>query len=662
LYIKNIEIENYRNFNNFRMEFHDGLNVIVGANNCGKTGLLKAIHLISCPEDICADDFNKNNIKQNYASKYKEAPPEITIKYLIEHDISEDNTEDESITKLLSFIGMDKINESKSASSDSIQYTITACVKMRYSLNAKEVGRYLEEAKKITKFDEYYDMLKFFVKHYSWHYTNGMSEFEIDKKEATNIFKVDFIEAERNSGTVYKETKGEIDRFLKADENVASIQQFQQDLSSEMKKLIKQVLANIQSLIDNERNAIGLEKGNVAIAQDIRSTISISDSYVIDVKDTKSGYTVPLSHNGLGYNNLINMYMLIRLTEIKKGRDFRILCLEEPESHLHPAMQYKLFKFLKNLDETNDLNQQIFVTTHSSNITAVAGLDNMFMMDYKRQDDNEDCVQQSLQIQFRDNENSKKHMMKFLDVTRSDMLFADKVILVEGIAEKLLLPKFMEKLRYSYEDEHISIVEIGGKHFSHFINVFAHNAVEKKVLCVTDKDFKWFQSEKIEPISNYAKFVPSHIETINKCFIDVTNIHIVSQKQLGRTFEDELFMSNIDNDYVLIKLLQIALPDSMKDFIGENGTNFYKWWNNLKKVNQKSREKILPILNRYICACKCYIKDANTYKKLFFAELFLTYAKNKKGDVALSLLVEENLMNEIIVPDYIKEGIEWLSK
>jgi predicted ATP-dependent endonuclease of OLD family len=644
------------------MEFHDGLNVIVGANNCGKTGLLKAIHLISCPEDICADDFNKNNIKQNYASKYKEAPPEITIKYLIEHDISEDNTEDESITKLLSFIGMDKINESKSASSDSIQYTITACVKMRYSLNAKEVGRYLEEAKKITKFDEYYDMLKFFVKHYSWHYTNGMSEFEIDKKEATNIFKVDFIEAERNSGTVYKETKGEIDRFLKADENVASIQQFQQDLSSEMKKLIKQVLANIQSLIDNERNAIGLEKGNVAIAQDIRSTISISDSYVIDVKDTKSGYTVPLSHNGLGYNNLINMYMLIRLTEIKKGRDFRILCLEEPESHLHPAMQYKLFKFLKNLDETNDLNQQIFVTTHSSNITAVAGLDNMFMMDYKRQDDNEDCVQQSLQIQFRDNENSKKHMMKFLDVTRSDMLFADKVILVEGIAEKLLLPKFMEKLRYSYEDEHISIVEIGGKHFSHFINVFAHNAVEKKVLCVTDKDFKWFQSEKIEPISNYAKFVPSHIETINKCFIDVTNIHIVSQKQLGRTFEDELFMSNIDNDYVLIKLLQIALPDSMKDFIGENGTNFYKWWNNLKKVNQKSREKILPILNRYICACKCYIKDANTYKKLFFAELFLTYAKNKKGDVALSLLVEENLMNEIIVPDYIKEGIEWLSK
>ena len=233
------------------------------------------------------------------------------------------------------------------------------------------------------------------------------------------------------------------------------------------------------------------------------------------MRDTKSGYTVPLSHNGLGYNNLINMYMLIRLTEIQKGKDFRILCLEEPESHLHPAMQYKLFKFLKNLDESHSLKQQIFVTTHSSNITAVAGLDNMFMIDYKRHDDEPDCVQQGLQIQFKDNENSKKHMIKFLDVTRSDMLFADKVILVEGIAEKLLLPKFMEKLRCSYEDEHISIVEIGGNHFSHFINVFAHNAVEKKVLCITDKDFKWFQSDKMEPISNYVTFVPSHIKEIN---------------------------------------------------------------------------------------------------------------------------------------------------
>ena len=143
-------------------------------------------------------------------------------------------------------------------------------------------------------------------------------------------------------------------------------------------------------------------------------------------------------------------------------------------------MQYKLFKFLRNLDEENKLNQQIFVTTHSSNISAVAGIDNMFMLDYCRSDDGSECCQQSLEEHFADKESAKKHLTKFLDVTRSDMLFADKVILVEGIAEKLLLPLFMEKCNCSYEDAHISIVEIGGKHFEHFIELFNGNAVNKR--------------------------------------------------------------------------------------------------------------------------------------------------------------------------------------
>ena len=100
--------------------------------------------------------------------------------------------------------------------------------------------------------------------------------------------------------------------------------------------------------------------------------------------------------------------MLIKLTEVQKGRDFKILCLEEPEAHLHPARQYKLFKYLKNLDKKNELNQQIFVTTHSSNISAVAGIDNMFMLSYERTGKYPDCRQQSLKEQFKDSEGKNR--------------------------------------------------------------------------------------------------------------------------------------------------------------------------------------------------------------------------------------------------------------
>ena len=53
------------------------------------------------------------------------------------------------------------------------------------------------------------------------------------------------------------------------------------------------------------------------------------------------------------------------------------------------------------------------------------------------------------------------------------------------------------------------------------------------------------------------------------------------------------------------------------------------------------------------------------YENLVFAELFLHYAENKKGDVALSLLTDKNLFNEneitkIVVPEYIQEGLKWL--
>ena len=66
MYIHCIKISNYRNFHEFTMKFHDGLNVIVGANNAGKTGLLSAINLLYEPSNISVEDFNKNDWKQVY--------------------------------------------------------------------------------------------------------------------------------------------------------------------------------------------------------------------------------------------------------------------------------------------------------------------------------------------------------------------------------------------------------------------------------------------------------------------------------------------------------------------------------------------------------------------------------------------------------------------
>ena len=677
MYINKIHIQNYRNFDNFTMEFHQGLNVIIGANNSGKTGLLYAIKLLKSPSDVSVDDFNKNNL-QKYQELYTEAAPSIVIEYNIRHRIYEDDTSDESIIKLLPFLGIKNFEENRQVNDGVAEYNLEAQIRATYALDVKFLSDYKKTvAAEAKDFDSYLIVLKRFVNsHYSWDYTNGVSDTKIEQKVATDVFDIRFIGAERTSDEVRKETKHEIEAFTKAAENAAEFDQFKHKVSEDLGTLLSPSITKLTTLFENEKNSIGLENGNVSISSTVKANISLSDAYITEVRDTKTGYTLPLQNNGLGYNNLINIYMLIKLSEIQKGKDFRILCLEEPEAHLHPAMQYKLFKYLKKLDEDNDLNQQIFVTTHSSNISAVAGIDNMFMLAYERDRESPDCRQQSLAEQFKDNDDqttvkaeAKAHLTKFLDVTRSDMLFADKIILVEGIAERLLMPLFMELCGCPYEDEHISIVEIGGKHFGYFVELFNGNAVKKKVLCVTDNDFKWIDFDgdgKLRSYADYEAHEPAHIADLEKRF-PIDNFHISTQKAGGKTFEDEFFVTNLQNKDIATIMFKKAISNTMSDFLDAYGLDIAKWEANFTEIDGRSSKIIRKYLDAYRERADSAPEKNDEYANIIFAQLFLHYIKNKKGDFALDVLTDKELVNEdgssrIVVPKYIEEGLQWLLK
>ena len=230
MYINKIHIQNYRNFNDFKMDFHKGLNVIIGSNNSGKTGLLYAINLLNSPSSVSVDDFNKNNLLK-YAELYAENPPEIIIEYYISHRIAEDDTSDESIIRLLPFLGIKEFEENRTEKDGKVEYNIAAEIKAVYSLDIKYLDDYKKEFKTVNNFKEYFAMLKRFVeKHYSWSYTNGITDTKAEQKSATGVFEIQLIEAERTSEEVRKETKKEIETFAKSSEHAAELDALRADV------------------------------------------------------------------------------------------------------------------------------------------------------------------------------------------------------------------------------------------------------------------------------------------------------------------------------------------------------------------------------------------------------------------------------------------------
>ena len=110
-----------------------------------------------------------------------------------------------------------------------------------------------------------------------------------------------------------------------------------------------------------------------------------------------------------------------------------------------------------------------------------------------------------------------------------------------------------------------------------------------------------------------------------------------------------------------------VLPESLDVFFDKYGLCLADWKANQNDIDGRSRKVIKKYLDAYQNReDKSDVKDRD-YENIVFAELFLHYAENRKGDIALQILTDNGTTAEsgktrIAVPEYIKEGLEWLMK
>lgn len=204
-----------------------------------------------------------------------------------------------------------------------------------------------------------------------------------------------------------------------------------------------------------------------------------------------------LDQNGMGYNNLIYMGTILGdLKQRKKNEAFtyNALLVEEPEAHLHPQLQNLVFGFLKGLATTDEQRSndrfpvQVFVTSHSPTLTSRADLDCLIVLHRNSEGRVVPTAIRDCPLEPSD----KNDLRRYLDVTRSQLFFAEGVILTEGISEALLLPVFARRVSRRLDENAAELVNVAGVAFRPFARLFnsSENARRLDIPCaiLTDDD------------------------------------------------------------------------------------------------------------------------------------------------------------------------------
>lgn len=711
MYISQINIKNYRNFKSVPINFQEGINVIIGHNNSGKTNLLRALDLVVgdvFSKKLSIEDFHRPFDTTTYfktdagGELIEKQPPSIMVSIIIKQ--SEGDGEKAPI-------------DSNTVYHWKIKVTRPYEAKLTYKFflpDGEDSRKYEEEVKnlitqgKTSEYDYWQLMKKEFVRKYIYRIYGGDETSEnLADRQHINRFGFQFVNAIRDverelfsgQNTLLKDVLSFfLDHKLRKDPRKTTAEKIQEKDATTQEFYTKssELLTHLKGRIDSEpmleyATNIGASLGgDEPTFEGGISEVNLFSALRLMIKK-QAGFDIPATHNGLGYNNLIYISILLSkmqmsmedYTSIDDQKVFPMLAIEEPEAHLHPAMQFKLLKFLKeNLKGTNKKVRQIFVTSHSTHITSSVDLEEIICLNI----DENNVLQVAYPGKvFSDNDDDKKskaYVKRFLDATKSDMLFAKRVILVEGLAEQMLMDVFVKYVKgkdKSLADYHIAVVGVGGRYFDHFLRLFHYEnnssslkrfALNKNIAAAIDSDpskkvgsypKSCYPFEEVTTI-NELKEVSTIAANTNRIFHG-NNIKIgLDQSGKGKTLEYAMIIENPTcNQLVTSFMSNRSQLNTMMDSYSNNET--------LANIlgHLPASSKIKPLLES--CTKTGWIEEDK--KKAAIASRYLQSVKSK-GEHALAVyqILLNNLEKnpgdqghfEFKVPDYIKEVIQHVCK
>lgn len=537
--LESITVENYRQFEKAELTFDEGITILAGANNSGKTSLINLI------KNIFVDDKLNYNMSDIPAKNMREWVYPIFQKFF------RDRKTEENVEKDLLNVVIPK----EETDSTHLMKMTTVKIHVSYNPDMDDIKLFADCIMDLdeTKHDFYF-MYNFEIVHtqFAREIINNFSKIkhrfaEIEEKKSqyaettdeliinniqvkerylkqlivslyiqATIPNVYFCDEDYKNKCKFDETKKfrqlfnfcfiKASRPLDDDESDHSHM-----LSKQMIKMVKmdekwnelveslpdEVLKPIQekeidkairsTSLESLKDTIAtLEQTNGGKSGELMLDMQISEEDISDLLQRITtatydidGYYLGESSQGLGYSNMI--YIHLQLKEYEKNIDplkVNMFFLEEPESHMHPQMQQVFIKYLLDYYESK---LQGLITTHSNEMVRVAGISHLRVI---RHVGNFKSELYDLSILVKDLKKSEemedKELANFFDwffeIGYSEIVFADRAIFYEGDTERLYIRKVMTLEKYKkLKQQYVAFIQVGGAYAKNYEKLINRN-------------------------------------------------------------------------------------------------------------------------------------------------------------------------------------------
>lgn len=521
--INSIQIQNFRKLQSCKIDFSEKETIFVGANNSGKTTAMDALMIFLKTKSFKTQDFtlcnwnNLNAIARNWIKEDEIKEEDKSIKLLepylplLDLWIEVANSEFHYVSNIIptldwkgGLLGIRLRFEPKDI--DELIKEFTTLYNKSNKLSQEKGKDFKLWPKTFWDFCERKLNTHFTLKTYLLDpdkYGENQELFDnniaLDGDVLKGLIKIDIINAQRgfsdaNSETTENNSSRNLSSQLRAyyDKHLnptleptekdidalESINKAQDDFDKNLKESFNASISELEGL-----NYPGFGNPQIQLSTKVSTSDGLQHDSAVKYYLDKD-LSLPEKYNGLGYQNLISIiFKLIRFRDewMRVGKNaiadgeiiepLHLVLIEEPEAHLHAQVQqvfikkaYDVLRNNENLGKEKVFTTQLVISTHSSYI---AHQKFESLRYFKRNNSialpTSEVI--SLKAVFGEKEKeTEKFVIRYLNTTHNDLFFADAVILVEGPAERILVPHFIKNENSLLDNCYVTILEIGGSH------------------------------------------------------------------------------------------------------------------------------------------------------------------------------------------------------